>query len=519
MVYRFPILCLSALRRLAFLLLVSGVTWVTLPSSSAFSNAPEVQPDADSYVVSGRPDQSQPADLRVVWVGYNQSVGYGAERALFKFDLSALPANSVVASAQLSLYLSRAEPSTAAPMSIQISRLNGEWTEAITWNLQQQLVRTNPPAVVAAVGTQPGWYTWDLREVVQSWAAESDRGQFLTLLATGDESTGQHERAFWSKDCKPTECDPQPGKRPKLVIQLVTPTPTPPPTPTSTPTPTPSPTPSATATSIPPAIPTPGLAFIQLSNEPRTQIAVGEEITYTLSFRNGPHPLMDLQIVNPLPTTLQIVPESLRLASSALMSTTSNAHLIQWRFLETIAPNQSGKLVYRLARPIVPTDQGALTIRKRGPSRAKPQDLIRYDLAVTNHTTTTLTNLVITDTLPTHAHYIAGGTRIGNTIQWYVTSLAPSATITKTFVVTASQTITNVDYQVRAGGGLTAIGQDAVVTTIGDQPTVPVSSTDTIIHPGGYVTWRYADTATRLSINPVYNPSFDLYLPLIRQRE
>lgn len=49
-----------------------------------------------TYVVSGRPDQSQPADLRVVWVGCNQSNGYSAERALCKLGLAALPVNWVI---------------------------------------------------------------------------------------------------------------------------------------------------------------------------------------------------------------------------------------------------------------------------------------------------------------------------------------------------------------------------------------------------------------------------------------
>ena len=159
-----------------------------------------------------------------------------------------------------------------------------------------------------------------------------------------------------------------------------------------------------------------------------------------------------------------------------------------------------------------------LTIRKQGPSHAVVNELIRYDLAVTNHTTTTLTNLLITDTLPLHAHYIAGGTRSGDLVYWHVATLAPGAAITNTFVVTAMQTITNSAYGVRAGGGLAAKGTSAVVTFVQHPGEPPVALANTIVHPGGAMRWRYQDTTGEMPINPVYNPLYNLFLPLARQQ-
>lgn len=486
-----------------------------LPVMRLLSQSTPLQPVADTYVAAGRPTQSQPADLRVFWVGYNQVDSYGKERALLQFDLSNLPANSTITSARLSLYLARAIPATDAPQAIQVSRLTGSWSETITWQQHEQLTRLSEGAATTTVGAQAGWVYWDLRDLVQRWLADPARGQTISLLLTGDESGAQHERAFWSKDCKPAECDTQPGKRPQLVIEWQAPTPTP----TATATATPLPLPTATPTPIPSptAMPTPGIQWVRLSNEPQTAIADGDAITYTISYQNGPYPLSDLQIVNRLPMQLTWLPDSLRTSSAALvtMQQTSAGTEVQWRFPLPIEPYQRGELVYRLRRGAVTPSSSGLTIHKQGPTQATVNDLIRYDLAVTNRTTTTLSNLLITDTIPLHAHYIAGGTRSGDLVYWHVAALAPGATMTNTFVVTATRTITNSDYGVRAGGGLAAKGATAVVTVIRRPDEAPLA--ETLVHTGGTMSWRYQGQAGQMPINPVYNPSYPLFLPLAHQ--
>lgn len=112
----------------------------------------------------------------------------------------------------------------------------------------------------------------------------------------------------------------------------------------------------------------------------------------------------------------------------------------------------------------------ALSLRKSGPTAAAPGNLITYTLTVTNSGNLTATNLIITDTIPPNATYINGGTKVGNVVSWTIPSLAASGGVTQTtFVVTATQTITNSDYGVRADGGYPAQGSVAVVTAINAQ--------------------------------------------------
>jgi uncharacterized repeat protein (TIGR01451 family) len=107
-----------------------------------------------------------------------------------------------------------------------------------------------------------------------------------------------------------------------------------------------------------------------------------------------------------------------------------------------------------------------LTITKTAPATVNAGDPITYTLTVANSGTTTATNLLITDTLPAGATYLSGGSHTGDVISWSVPNLPVSATTQVSFAVTASQTIVNSDYSVRADGGLIALGSDPVETIV-----------------------------------------------------
>jgi uncharacterized repeat protein (TIGR01451 family) len=119
---------------------------------------------------------------------------------------------------------------------------------------------------------------------------------------------------------------------------------------------------------------------------------------------------------------------------------------------------------YRFPTPL-------LTINKSGPTTATPGSLITYTLTITNNGSLTATNLVITDVIPPGTSYVSGGTKVGNVVSWTIPSLATNGGITRTtFVVTATQTITNSDYGVRAEGGYNAQGSSSVVTLVSGVP-------------------------------------------------
>lgn len=107
----------------------------------------------------------------------------------------------------------------------------------------------------------------------------------------------------------------------------------------------------------------------------------------------------------------------------------------------------------------------ALTLIKTGPLTATVNSPITYTLTITNTGDITATNLVLTDTIPANATYIGGGALVGNVVSWTIPSLGfveGANSLSRTFSVQASQTITNNDYLVSADGNFSAAGETSV---------------------------------------------------------
>lgn len=107
-----------------------------------------------------------------------------------------------------------------------------------------------------------------------------------------------------------------------------------------------------------------------------------------------------------------------------------------------------------------------LMISKSGPTTVTAPEPITYTLYVTNTGSYTASNLVITDTIPSGASYVSGGTQVGNIVSWTVSSLAANDSTQAAFVVSALSDVTNEDYRVSADYGISATGTISVATTV-----------------------------------------------------
>jgi len=129
--------------------------------------------------------------------------------------------------------------------------------------------------------------------------------------------------------------------------------------------------------------------------------------------------------------------------------------------LRTYSTNNSRALWSDYTTPVAVTVP-VLDIIKTAPQWAPAGSEITYTLKISNFSTITVTNMLITDTIPVGANYVRGGSKNGEIIEWAVPSMAPAGSLEVQFVVTATQTITNSKYGVSAAGGYSAVGEPLV---------------------------------------------------------
>lgn len=248
----------------------------------------QVVPLEDTFVASGSP--AILGSNKSVWIGSFPG-NFGFQRILLKFDLSQIPVNSTISSANLSLFLNGTIVNDA-PMNVRAHIISNNWSEATTTWTNYPSDPIDPAFADNQVTSVLGWQQLNLQPLVQAWANRPNRESQLSILLIGYEGNERRERKFVSKECPATEC---PNQFPRLNIQFTVPTPTPTPTHTPTATATPTAPPSPTPT------PTPG-ANISISVEPAVapsqslNVPTGSLITYTVSIRNFDTPLSNVEL-------------------------------------------------------------------------------------------------------------------------------------------------------------------------------------------------------------------------------
>ncbi|MCB0127355.1 MAG: DNRLRE domain-containing protein, partial [Caldilineaceae bacterium] len=286
----------------------------TAPVLSAAPSATKT-PVADTYVASGAPNQSFHTE-QGLWVGNNRSNSIKVRRTLFKFDLSDIPTGSTITAAALVLNLG-GTTTNDGPRNIKVSRIvrdtGGDWlantTEEMTWDRHLQLEPTDLNSSTISVGTGLTEYQWNLAAMVKDWLNDSSRSQYFGLLVQDtNNSDGQHERAFWAKDCLDSSCSS--AQRPRLLVEYTVPTSTPTATPTVGATATPTNTPVPTK----PPKPTPGISIARLTNSPSGVISKNDEVLYIITFSSNnvkEFELLDLQIEDTIPANAKLVKDSI----------------------------------------------------------------------------------------------------------------------------------------------------------------------------------------------------------------
>lgn len=201
------------------------------PPSTPTPTTVVLYPIADAYVDEQLPTTNYGSSTNL-YLSFMTEFLY-KRRSLVKFDIASIPANAIIDSAYFWAYLNYGD----GPSSVNVTmcRASGNWTEyGVTWNNRPTCYSSS----TTAVGTTPGWYSWNAFNLVYHWRDLDNDGLCLIGPTSGESFT----RRFNSREQSGISTDPY------LVVKYYLPTPTPTHTPTRTRTPTPTITPTATRT-------------------------------------------------------------------------------------------------------------------------------------------------------------------------------------------------------------------------------------------------------------------------------
>lgn len=197
---------------------LSNINLTASPGDVAIANLS--QPAKVSSVVF-RPDPAAMAD-NYLYKGNGGRPNYGTNdslhvgnwgggewtRPVLEFPAFPIPGNASLVSVKLGLYLTSV--ATTAPMDISVHRILSSWTElGSNWDTRDGVVPWNTTggdfdptavAIVAGVGSTPGWYEWNVTSLAEAWWARSIPNQGLLVRQVGDDTVAGGEKYFASSD-------------------------------------------------------------------------------------------------------------------------------------------------------------------------------------------------------------------------------------------------------------------------------------------------------------------------------
>jgi plastocyanin len=161
----------------------------------------------DTRLQGGSPDQGFGDGF--IWVG-----SPNGHLALVQFDLSELPPNATISSAELQLNFTGVYSQTT--VNVEVGRNDGAWDEeTTTWNTKPANSFNNN---TKPVGTTAGDIAWPVTGIVQQWYNGTQPNNGFALKGDGE------LKAFHSRETSPdTPNHPNPYKLPRLVVTYTVP--------------------------------------------------------------------------------------------------------------------------------------------------------------------------------------------------------------------------------------------------------------------------------------------------------
>ena len=164
----------------------------------------------DSYIYKGNPDTNFNSSELII------GNGFGLNDVLWsflQFDLSNVPANATIVSADFKLF--QHESFNMEGLIIGVHKVNGPWSEnTLTWNSMPSYDVT-PEDTILRDPSENIWISWDITSLMQGWVDGNITNYGVVLK---DEN-----KAIASISCHASEYDSNITLRPKLEITYYVP--------------------------------------------------------------------------------------------------------------------------------------------------------------------------------------------------------------------------------------------------------------------------------------------------------
>ncbi len=311
------------------------------------------------------------------------------------------------------------------------------------------------------------------------------------------------------------------------------------PTATASPTATPTVTPTASLTPTeaptqPPTItptPTPIPPFeMKINNSPREWVPPGSEIEYTIRYNIGKEDLDNVALFSRIPEGVELIPESIVETNSAYrVETVDGVDTIEWQ-LGSLEANSTGEASYSVQRLVEAPNRNleagifsaeALQISKTGPTTVLAGQPITYTLTITNISDNILADIFVVDAVPFGATYIGGASAppINGEVSWWIDQLSAGETESLSYSVLASSSLMTRGYKVFNSEGLGVNRYEVMSTVVDDLPLPFGGDGIEIVNNGVWATWYQEGRFNVGRAEPIKNPTFDFFMPLLIQNE
>jgi hypothetical protein len=194
----------------------STINWVlTCTPMLSLTLQPDAADGKDTYVWSG----DSGANYETIENLYTSVLDpTNIARTFIEFDLSGIPATSIVTSADLGLYY---WGDGASPLEGPVGayRITSNWNEGtVTWDAQPNTLPTPVDIISIPVYVAPGYKYWELDSLVQGWVSGTIANHGV-MLKDANEATLEDYKNFRSSDWGTA------SQRPKLIIDYYDPVP------------------------------------------------------------------------------------------------------------------------------------------------------------------------------------------------------------------------------------------------------------------------------------------------------